>query len=249
VAEDFKLGTGTWVHVGALRVKLIAAGDPIIQDAVITGHDRSEIGALVFLSAAAKGIDVKDKLIQILKGFEAEPSSARISRLTPHSLVPSARAAIGRVDPRLALADVRTMEEIVGGALRQQRMSAVLVAGFALAAVLLAGMGLFGVVSGSVTRRRHEFAVRLALGAVPGGVVRLVLAEGARLVAMGILIALPGIVLAGDVLRGVLVGVSPADPPTLAGVAAGLAMVAMVACYLPARRALAIEPAQSLRQE
>ena len=89
VAEDFKLSTGTWVHVGALRVKLIAAGDPLIQDAVITGHDRDEIGALLFLSPAAKGMDVNEKLIQILKSFEAEPSSMRITRLMVMSEAPS----------------------------------------------------------------------------------------------------------------------------------------------------------------
>jgi feruloyl-CoA synthase len=89
VAEDFKLSTGTWVHVGALRLKLIAAGDPLIQDAVITGHDRDEIGALVFPSAAAKGMDVKQKLIQILKSFEGEPSSTRITRLMVMSEPPS----------------------------------------------------------------------------------------------------------------------------------------------------------------
>src|SRR5882672_9676717 len=74
VAEDFKLSTGTWAHVGALRVKLIAAADPLIQDAVITGHDRNDIGALLFLSPAAKGMDVKEKLIQILESFEEQPS-------------------------------------------------------------------------------------------------------------------------------------------------------------------------------
>ena len=89
VAEDFKLSTGTWVHVGALRVKLIAAGDPLIQDAVITGHDRNEIGALVFMSAAAKGIDLTVKLTGILKSFSAEPSSSRITRLMVMSEPPS----------------------------------------------------------------------------------------------------------------------------------------------------------------
>jgi feruloyl-CoA synthase len=89
VAEDFKLGTGTWVHVGALRVKLIAAGDPIIQDAVITGHDRNEIGALVFLSPAARGMDVEEKLIQILESFKDEPSSTRITRLMVMAEPPS----------------------------------------------------------------------------------------------------------------------------------------------------------------
>jgi feruloyl-CoA synthase len=92
VAEDFKLGTGTWVHVGALRVKLIAAGDPIIQDAVITGHDRNEIGALVFLSPAAKELgfeELKNKLKQILESHSKEPSSTRITRLMVMSEPPS----------------------------------------------------------------------------------------------------------------------------------------------------------------
>ena len=84
VAEDFKLSTGTWVHVGAIRVKLIAAGDPLIQDAVITGHDRDEIGALVFLSAAAKNLSsdqLKARLAETLKTFSGEASSARPARL------------------------------------------------------------------------------------------------------------------------------------------------------------------------
>jgi len=89
VAEDFKLSTGTWAHVGALRVRLIAAGDPLIQDAVITGHDRSEIGALVFLSPAAKETDVKDKLLQVLKTFAGEASSSRIARLMVMTEPPS----------------------------------------------------------------------------------------------------------------------------------------------------------------
>ena len=76
VAEDFKLTTGTWVHAGAIRVKLIAAGNPLIQDAVITGHDRDEIGALVFLSPAAKDVDVRVKLSQALKDLSKEGGSS-----------------------------------------------------------------------------------------------------------------------------------------------------------------------------
>jgi putative ABC transport system permease protein len=147
------------------------------------------------------------------------------------------------------MGDVRTMEQIVGDLLRQPRTSAVVVAAFALGALLLAAMGLFGVVSSSVTRRRHEMAVRLALGANHGRVLRLVLAEGALLVGIGVLIGIPGIYVAGGLIRGVLVGISPSDPLTLAGVAAGLGLVTMAACYLPARRVLGIDPAQSLRQD
>ena len=167
----------------------------------------------------------------------------------PQTLIPEARSAIRRIDPRLAVAEMRTMDEIVGDAVRQQRISAVLIAAFAIGALLLAAMGLFGVVSGSVTRRRHEFAVRLALGADHRRVMRLVLGEGARLVAMGLLIGAPGIYVAGRLMRGVLVGVSPLDPLTLATVGLGLALVSLAACYVPARRVLRLEPAQSLRQE
>ncbi len=92
VAEDFKLSTGTWVHVGAVRVKLIAAGDPLIQDAVVTGHDRDEIGALLFLSPAAKGLSpehLKSKLASVLASFSGEPSSARPARLMVMAEPPS----------------------------------------------------------------------------------------------------------------------------------------------------------------
>jgi putative ABC transport system permease protein len=166
----------------------------------------------------------------------------------PHALVADVRAAIRQVDNRLAITEPRSMEEVVDDALRQQRISAVAIAAFALGALLLAGMGLFGVMAGSVTRRRHEFAVRLALGADHGRVLRLVLADGARLVSIGLLIGLPGLYVTGGLMRGVLVGVSPSDPATLAAVALGLGLVALVACYLPARRVLGIEPAQSLRE-
>jgi ABC-type antimicrobial peptide transport system permease subunit len=107
-------------------------------------------------------------------------------------------------------------------------------------------MGLFGVVAGSVSRRRHELAVRLALGADHARVLGLVLGEGARLVVAGLLVGAPGIYAAGRLLGGSLVGVSPFDPTTLAAVAAGLGVVALAACYVPARRVAGIEPARSL---
>ena len=168
---------------------------------------------------------------------------------SPLGLVPDVRAALRRIDPTLAISELRPMEELVTESLRQQRLSAVLVAGFAIGALLLAAMGLFGVVSGAVTRRRHELAVRLALGADHPRVLRLVLAEGASLILLGLLIGVPGLWLAGRAVRGVLVGVSTADPLTLAAVALGLGGVALLSCYIPARRVLGIQPARALRQE
>jgi putative ABC transport system permease protein len=167
----------------------------------------------------------------------------------PAALIPRVREAMRRIDPELALWEVRTMDEVVADSLRQQRLSAVLIGGFSIGALLLAAMGLFGVVSAAVTRRRHELAVRLALGAEQERIVRLVLREGGTLVALGVLLGVPGIYLSSRAIGGVLVGVSPFDAPTLIGVSAGLLLVALAACYLPARRIAHIEPAKSLRQE
>jgi putative ABC transport system permease protein len=171
------------------------------------------------------------------------------SRRAPQALLPEVQAAVRRLDPRVAAGDPRTLEEIVDNALRPQRTSAALIAAFALGALLLAAMGLFGVVAGSVTRRRHELAVRLALGADHHRVLRLVLAESATLVGIALLVGLPGVYAAGRLIRGALVGVSPSDPATLLAVTLGLAAVTMATCYVPARRVLEIEPAQLLRGE
>jgi putative ABC transport system permease protein len=167
----------------------------------------------------------------------------------PLSLLPDLRAAIGHVDPRVAVGNPRTMEQIVSDTLRQQRTSAALVLTFAAGALLLAAMGLFGVVAGSVMRRRHEIAVRMALGASASRVLKTVVSEGALLVAIGVAIGLPSLYAAGRLLRGLLVDVTPSDPLTLIAAMSGLLLVTIVACYVPARRALRIEPAQLLKQE
>jgi putative ABC transport system permease protein len=167
---------------------------------------------------------------------------------SPRALIPDVRAALRQIDRRAAVGDLRTMDEIVADALRPQQTSAVLITGLALGALFLAAMGLFVVISASVTRRRHELAVRMALGADYHRALRLVLREGALLVAIGMLVGLPGIYAAGRLVRAVLVEVSPSDPLTLVVVALGLALVSMAACYVPARRVLRIEPATSLRE-
>jgi putative ABC transport system permease protein len=167
----------------------------------------------------------------------------------PSSIFPDVRTAVRRVDPRVAVGNARSMEQIVTDALRQQRTSATLITAFAIGALLLAAMGLFGVVAGSVIRRRHELAVRLALGADHRRVLRLVLGEGALLVGTGLLIAVPGLYMSGRVVGRLLIGVTPWDPMTLVSVALGLATVTMTTCYLPARRVLAIDPARLLREE
>jgi putative ABC transport system permease protein len=167
----------------------------------------------------------------------------------PRSVLPDVRAVVRGIDARVPVADARSMDEIVEQALSQQRTSAALISVFAIGALLLVAMGLSGVVSSSITRRRHELGLRLAIGANHGRLLRMVIGEGAVLVALGVLIGAPCIYVAGNLIRGALVGVSPMDPLTLLAVAIGLGLVTMGACYVPARRVLAIDPAQALRQE
>lgn len=167
----------------------------------------------------------------------------------PRALAAAVPGVVHQVDPRIPVSLMRTMDEIVDDALRQPRISAVLIGGFAAGALLLVAMGLFGMVSGAVAQRYGELAIRLALGATHGRVARLVVGEGALLVGAGMLLAVPGVYFAGQAVRGLLVGISPADPLTLACVASGLVAVTLAACCVPARRVLTIDPAPLLRGE
>jgi putative ABC transport system permease protein len=170
------------------------------------------------------------------------------SERDPRALIPAARAAIRDIERRVPVSQMLTLGEIVAEARSRERVSTLLIAGLGAGALLLAAMGLFGVISGSVTRRRGELAVRIALGATHRRVLRLVLGEGALLVALGTLIGIPGIYAAGNLIRGLLIDLSPWDPPTLLTVALGLGLVTIAACYVPARRVLRIDPAPLLRQ-
>jgi putative ABC transport system permease protein len=167
----------------------------------------------------------------------------------PASLLPELRAAVRSVDARVAVGEARTMVEIVADALRQQRTGATLISGFALGALVLAAMGIFGVITASVTRRHHELAIRLAVGADRRKIRRLVLREAVLLVGGGVLLGVPAVFAAGSVMRGALVGVSPSDPLTLLGVTIGLALITLATAYVAARRVLTIDPAELLRKE
>lgn len=167
----------------------------------------------------------------------------------PLSLVPAVRRAVAERSPELAVSRVASAEELVQASLGAERLNLRLALVFALSALVLAGLGLYGVVAGTVLRRRREIGLRMALGADGGAVVRDVLATGGRLVAAG---ALVGVVLSWGVGRwmaSLLFGVTPMDPLTLAGAAAILVGTAVAAGWLPARRAVRIPPSETLRAE
>jgi predicted permease len=171
------------------------------------------------------------------------------TRRDPQALIPDVRSAIRNIERRVPVSQMVTLDDIVAEARSRERISAAMMGGLAIGALILAAMGLFGMISGSVTRRRGELAIRLALGATHTRVLKLVIGEGALLVGAGVLIGVPGIYATSDVIRGLLIDVSPWDPITLLTVTAGLAVVTIAACYLPARRVLRINPAVLLRQD
>ncbi len=159
------------------------------------------------------------------------------------------RAAVRQIDSGLAVADLKVMNDITSEAVSRQRFALFLVALFAGLALLLATIGIYGVISYSVNQRMHEFGMRMALGARPWDLMRLILVEGARLSVSGAAIGLLLAAVFARLLGNMLYGVSGADPMTFAGVAVIAMATAMLACYVPARRATQADPMHSLRSE
>ena len=165
------------------------------------------------------------------------------------SLAPDIRAAIARLDPRLPIYDVRPMGNYIESARATRRFTMQLAAAFAIVALLLACVGVYGVLSYAVARRRHEFGVRLALGAAPGMVVQHVMREGLGLAVAGCAAGLAIAVASSQLLRAQLYGIGPRDPVTFTVGAAVIAAAAAIACWIPARRATAVSPIEALRTE
>jgi predicted permease len=167
------------------------------------------------------------------------------------ALLPTLVTTIHHIDPGISTYDPRTMGDRINGtpAAYLRRCSAWLVGGFAALALLLGAAGLYGVIAYSVSRRTREIGVRMALGAQPGRVYRLILQEAGWLIAAGISIGLLASMATATLLRGLLFGVHAADPETMVGVGAVLAVAALLASYIPARRAASIDPVDALRAE
>ena len=159
------------------------------------------------------------------------------------------RRAISETDPRMRAPDISTMTDIVSRSLAQRRFSMVLMTVFALVALTLTCVGIYGVVAYSVAQRVHEIGVRMALGARPGSVVALVVAQGVRPAVVGLVVGLGGALALSSVLKSMLYGVGPRDPVSLGVVAFVLALVAVLASYIPARRASRVDPLTALRAD
>jgi len=167
----------------------------------------------------------------------------------PHLIASAATDVIHKIDPMLPIANVRTMDEVLAGTLAPRRFSAVLISLFAALAILLAALGIYGVMSYMVGQRTSEIGIRMALGAHPRDVLRLVVFHGAKLALFGIAIGTAGALLLTRLLTSQLFGVHATDPLTFIAVAALLVAVALLAAYIPARRAMRVDPMVALRYE
>jgi len=167
----------------------------------------------------------------------------------PRAMIASVRQRIKQVDQELPLTNVLTLEERLSGSLWQERFTASVLSTLSLAALSIAVLDVFGMTSYLVSQRTYEIGVRIALGATAGDVLKLVMGEGVRLVLIGIGAGVGGALALTRFLSTLLFGVSATDPATFIAIALLLAGVALVACYVPARRATKVDPMVALRYE
>jgi putative ABC transport system permease protein len=167
----------------------------------------------------------------------------------PGAVAQAVRAELRRIDTTTGMFEVTPMTELVDKAGQQTRFTLLLIAVFASVAILLAGVGLYGVLSTVVRARTAEIGVRMALGAAPAGVFRLVVGRGLRLSLIGLVVGIAAAVGLTRVLTSMLVGVKPTDPPTFGLMAVLFLLLSVVACWLPARRAANLQPTDALRNE
>ncbi|MHB8503948.1 MAG: ABC transporter permease [Candidatus Acidiferrales bacterium] len=167
----------------------------------------------------------------------------------PTAVMGSVRRAIGEIDPREVVYNVQTMDEVVSNSFAARRLSMILLGVFAALALALACVGIYGVISYLAGQRTHEIGVRVALGAQSGDVLRLVIGQGARMALIGVAIGIGAALGLTRLMANQLFGVSAHDPLTFAGVAMLLLFVAVGACYIPARRAMRVDPMIALRHE
>jgi ABC-type lipoprotein release transport system permease subunit len=173
----------------------------------------------------------------------------RTSTDDPRRMVGAVQAAVRRVEKHVPIYGVTTLDDRLGAFLTQRRFQTSLLIGFSVIALLMAAIGIYGLIQYSIARRTHEIGIRMAIGAQAVEIFRMTIGEGLKLCLTGLVIGLAGALWLGRAASSLLFGVSATDPLTLVTVSLLLTVVAMAACFFPARRAMKVEPMVALRQE
>ncbi|MGE5297260.1 MAG: ABC transporter permease, partial [Solirubrobacterales bacterium] len=212
-------------------------------------EEREVIGVVKDVRAAADRDAVAMLYLPYWEGPMDRAVIVASATAEPLSIAGSLRAAIGQVDPDMPIAAMRTMREVLEESVSQRRFHMLMASAFALCAIVLAGLGIYSVVSYAVTRRMRELGIRAAFGACPSDLWRMVLRQGLKPVGIGMALGLAGALLCGRLLRSLLYEVKPNDLSTLLVVAGLVLLTALAACCVPAWRAARANPMVMLRQE
>jgi putative ABC transport system permease protein len=237
---------GVIVNENFVRAYLSPGRDPIGASVVGNGNMTFDIVGVVKNSASIGLRDLDQHMLYVPGGQGVLHVR---SAAAPASLRSSIEAAVHGLDPNVPVFNVRTIDEQIDRSIRSERTFAMLSSTFALLAVVLSAVGLYGVIANAVSGRRKELGLRLALGAEPRRILRLVLGEAALLVGLGAAVGLPCAVLTGRAIRGLLFGIQSGDWKRMAAALGVLMIVAAFAAWIPARRASRVDPMMALRSE
>ncbi len=230
--------------------RTLAGKNPVGQILVTSGNEFRVIGVVgnVRHSALEEEAGQEMYLLGAQQGWSSEELVVR-TKGSLKSLVPAVRAALREIDPKMPAGEFRSLEQIVDQAVSPKRLITLLLGLFSFFALLLAAIGIYGVISYSVTQRTSELGIRLALGATHSEILKLVIVRGMMPVALGMFLGLVSSLLLTRVLQSLLFGVSATDPMTFAAYSLLLATVGLVACWVPARSAAKLDPMVALRYE
>jgi putative ABC transport system permease protein len=222
-----------------------------IRTGGVKGVDRTVIGVVGDVRHAGLDATVSRQFYVPERQWIADNQDNLVVRTSgdPVAMIPTIRKAVAPIDANQPITWIVTMDQMISRSTAQRRLALVLFGTFAVAALLLAMAGIYGVLAGTVAERTREIGVRSALGATPANIVALVVGQGGRMTAIGLGIGVIGSLAATRFLRSLLFSVGPSDPATLGAVVALLATTTIAACIIPAQRAARVEPSRALRSD
>jgi len=251
-ASDGQSGSPVAIVSSTLAAKYWPGQDALGRRVVVGFYGKPIARTIVGIAADVRQSSLEapaDAMIYVPVAQTIEGSLALVARtrIPPRELLPELRRIVTELEPGLPLTYVTTLDELVSDTLKPRRFTLVLLGVFSVVAFVLAAVGIYGVISNSTAERVREMSVRMALGAEPGDILRLVLGQGLLPALGGVVLGIGGSLALSGLLRGMLFEVTRDDPLTYAGVAALVLVTSVLACYLPARRATTADPVEVLR--